>query len=378
MLVFWRHFRLGLFVVVFIGLGIYLGFTTPWRRVFGPAPDYAAVVRDGDPLVAAIYRFRAENGLWPEYLDDLVPRYVAATPGPTWYFTVEEGASLATTVDADQTHVGYGFDAVHPGWRVFGNNGTRTLRDDTGAAATHPAAASPEKRTANALAELDRRIAREAALVEHRRSKAAVLVSLHRTTEAREVIEQAAHDFPDDAWPEQALAALDPTPDAVAAFAKWDAEHPSFTHDYYLSLLYRMVHDEDRALAAMAHAMTLFIEIGSDDTHILAFYLFDMARYALVRKQYPLVLRITDAWQKESMAHHVEENSYLPLRAVAELALGDRAAAEKDLAMLETLKTPTWARHIEALKTALASDDRTFVYDPGNAPPPFDVFPLPQ
>jgi hypothetical protein len=377
-LAFWRHFRLGLFVVVFVALGIYLGFTTPWRRVFGPAPDYAAVVRDGDPLVAAIYRFRAENGLWPEYLDDLVPHYVVAPPKPTWYFTVEGGASLATTVDADQTHVGYGFEAKHPGWRIFGNDGIRSLRDDTGAAATHPAAASLLERTANELAEMDQRITREPAIIEHRRSKAAVLVSLHRTTEAREVIERAARDFPDDVWPQLARAALDPTPGAVAAFAKWNAERPRFTHDYYLSLLYRMVNDDGDAVAAMERAMTLSIEIGSDDTHILAFYLFDMARFALARKQYPLVLQITNAWQKESMAHRVEENSYLPLRAAAELALGDRAAAEKDLAMLETLKTRTWAQQIDALKTAVAGDERKFAYDPGRAPPPFDVFPLPQ
>ncbi len=144
MLGFWRTFRLGLFVVVFIALGIYLGFTTPWRKVFGRAPDYGAVMRSGDPLVAAIYRFRAVTGLWPEYLDELAPKYIAARPGPTWYFTVtSDGASLAMTVDAEQTHVGYGFDAAHPGWRVFGNDGTRTLRDDTGAATTHPAAPFP-------------------------------------------------------------------------------------------------------------------------------------------------------------------------------------------------------------------------------------------
>ncbi len=226
--------------------------------------------------------------------------------------------------------------------------------------------------------ELDRRTAREPGLMEHRRGKAALLRSLHRMTEARGELERAAHDFPDDAWPRLALAALDPTQDGVGAFANWDAEHPSFTHSYYLSLLYRMVHDDDHALAAMEHAMTLPIEIGADDTHILAFYLSDMARYALARKQWALVLQITNAWQKESAAHHIEENSYLPLRAAAELALGDRSAAERDLAMLDTLKTPTWAQHVDALKTAVANDDHTFVYDPGSTPPPFDIFPLPQ
>ena len=378
MLGFWRTFRLGLFVVVFIALGIYLGFTTPWRHLFGRAPDEAAAMRSGDSLVAAIYRYRAETELWPEYLDELVPKYLPALPAPTWYFvaTRRGGASLATTVDAEQTHVGYAFDA--PGWREFGNDGTRLLRDDTGAAATHPAAPVEEVRGENELMELDRRIAREPTLMEHRRDKAAVLVALHRTEEARGVIERAKQDFPSDAWPRLALAALDPTAEAVAAFALWDVDHPSFTHDYYVSLLYRRAHDDGEATAAMERALKTPIELAADDTHILAFYLFDMARYALRQKQFALVVTITNSWQKESEGHRVEENSYLPLRAAAELATGDRAAAQRDLAMLETLKTRTWAQHVEELKGAVAKDERGFAYDPGEAPGEYDVFPLPE
>ncbi|MGN6367168.1 MAG: tetratricopeptide repeat protein [Phycisphaerae bacterium] len=379
MLPFWRTFRLALFLFVFVVLGIYLGFTTPWRRLFGPRPDFAALLRSGDPLVAAIYRFHADTALWPEYLDDLAPKYLPASPPATWYFTLTpDGPSLATTVDADQTHVGYTFDLHHPAWRVFGYESPRTLRDDTASPTTHPAPPPENVRTENELAELDRRITREPRLLEHRRDKASLLLSLHRTDDARQVLQQAAADFPDAAWPRLALAAIDPTPDAIAAFAAWNTDHPAFTHDYDLFLLYRRTHDDPHALAAIHHALTLPIELAPDDTHILPFYLFDMARYALAHKQYALVLQITNAWQKQSAAHRIEENSYLPLRAAAELALGHPADAQKDLALLDTLKTPTWASNLHALQQAVDRGDTRFAYDPGNSPSPFDIFPLPQ
>src|ERR1700760_3387255 len=102
-------------------------------------------MKEGDPVVAGIYRFRGETGLWPEYLDDLVPRYLEKAAGVRWYYTLtREGPSLATTVGDRYTHVGYLFDAERPEWRVFGNEETRTLRWDAGAAATHPAMGSDE------------------------------------------------------------------------------------------------------------------------------------------------------------------------------------------------------------------------------------------
>jgi hypothetical protein len=120
------------------------------------------------------------------------------------------------------------------------------------------------------------------------------------------------------------------------------------------------------------------VELGPEDTDILPFYLFDMARYALRQKQYRLVVQIADAWQKESAAHRIEEDSYLPLRAAGELALGDPTAAKKDIAMVETLKTPTWARNLDGLQQAVDRGDQHFDYDPGDSPATFDIFPLPQ
>ena len=376
---FWRYFRVGLLLFVFVGLGFYLLLTTRWSRIFGPAPDYAAIVKEGDPAVAAIYRFRANTRLWPEYIDDLIPDYLARPLPAKWYYTVTaEGPSLATSITDPHTHVGYLFDAAHPEWRVFGGEDLRTLRSDVASATTLPALPSEQDRIAHELAELDRRIAREPTLIEHRRDKAAVLVSLKRLPEARDVIDRAAADFPDNFWPRLAIAGLDPTPDAIAHFAQWTTDHPSFTHDYYLALLYRQTNDAAHALATITHAVTQPIEVNPDDPNILPFYLWDMTRYTLQKNQFALVLELTNAWQKASLAHTIEENAHLPLRAAANLALGNTEAAKSDLTLLDSLKTPTWAQNISALQTAVSTNNRSFTYNPGSKPPPFDIFPLPQ
>ena len=62
----------------------------------------------------------------------------------------------------------------------------------------------------------------------------------------------------------------------------------------------------------------------------------------------------------------------------AHLVLGNKEKAQADLAMLDTLKTRTWAQNIPALQTAVAANDRSFTYDPSDSPPPFDIFPPPQ
>jgi hypothetical protein len=376
---FWRLFRLSLFVFVFLALGAYLAVTTPWARIFGSAPDYSALLRNGDLIVAAIYRYRAATNLWPEYLDDLVPRELPAAPAMKWFYTItRDGPSLAIDIDNSHTHLGYSFDATSPAWRLFGNDTPRTLRTDIGSPTTHPALAPESERTANELAELDRRIQREPTLIDHRRDKAALLKSLNRLPEARTTIEQAATDFPDNVWPKLAAAAIDPTPDAITHFAQWTTAHPSLTHDYYLALLYRQTNDTDHALATITHAATQPLELNPDDPNILPFYLWDMTRYALQQKQFALVLQLTNAWQKASLAHTIEENSYLPLRAAANLALSNNDAAQNDLSLLDSLKTKTWAQNLPALQSAITINNRSFTYDPGPTPAPFDIFPLPQ
>lgn len=44
----------------------------------------AETLAAGDPIIAALERFRADNNEYPETLDALVPRYLKEIPKPTW------------------------------------------------------------------------------------------------------------------------------------------------------------------------------------------------------------------------------------------------------------------------------------------------------
>jgi hypothetical protein len=258
---------------------------------------------------------------------------------------------------------------------------------------------------ANELAELNRRINREPGEVEHWRGKAGLLMALGRVPETREVVVAAQSALPGSYWPRMALAALDigiPTvepektksgskevtpsttqaaklPASVTAFSDWVGGQPSLTRYYYLSVLYRLANQEDPAAQAMAQAVAQPLEISADDPNIGAYYMWDMARWALARKRWELAVQICDAWGAAAKDHHVVEESYRPIRAAAELAMGAVASAQTDLAAIG--EKPLWAKNLDGpdgLREAVAKGDRGFRYKPGDSPREFRVFPVPE
>jgi hypothetical protein len=415
---YWWWIRLGLFIVLFIGLGIYLLSATPWRRWIGLAPDYSPLIARGNEIVNAVHAFRATHGLWPQYLEDLVPDYLPPTVldplpksqgGGRWFYdltpvpddTAPSGLrtlpSLSVTLpESKRAHLGYDFDPQDPAWHLFGDVETdsRTpYRPPPSPAATRPAA----ELLAAALTEMDRRIEREPGDVEHRRRKAGLLMTAGRLNDVRAAVARAAQDFPDSYWPRLATAVLDlaeppppppspaPHPPATApdapapirTFAEWVEKRPSFTHWFYLSHLERLANRPDAAAAAMSHAAKLPAEIAADDPNTSAYYLWDMARWTLESKRWPLVVEITDAWQLAHADKTVADASFLPLRAAARLASGNVTAAQADLAAFDDLPAPrrAWAKNVDDLRAAAARGDVGYRYVPGKLPGAFEVFP---
>jgi hypothetical protein len=251
------------------------------------------------------------------------------------------------------------------------------------------------------LQELDRRIVNDHGYMGHWRAKASVLLKLGRTPEAKAAIAGAKASNDNHFWPrlaEASLALQNPfastsAPAAAAApasapastwpqpaanFEAWARANPTFTHYYYLSLLDRTAGRDAEALAAIEEALKQPVAASADDTAPTALYLWDMARFALAQGKYDLVLKITDAWQKNASYPQREEDSYLALAAAAKLAKGDPAAAEAELKKLAARKTVTWAKNIDALRAAVERGDTKFRYDPGPNPPPYQVFQLPE
>lgn len=413
---YWWWIRLGLFCVVFVGLGVYLFSTTPWRRWMGLAPDYTPLLERGNRIVDAVYGFRAAHGLWPQYLEDMVPDLLepdvldpmpASLGGGRWFYdltpvaddTAPSGVrilpSLSTRLpEHARSHVGYDFDPRDPAWQFFGNaQGSRVPYRP----ADVPLRSAPELLPA-AVAEMDRRITREPGEVEHRRTKAGLLMAADRPSEARDVVARAATDFPNSCWPRLAAAVLDleppasapgppapaatapAAPPAVQAFAEWVERRPSFTRWFYRSHLERLAGRPDAAAAAIAQSLKFPVEVAPDDPNTAAYYLWDMTRWALESKRWPLVVELADAWQLAHQDRTVADISYLPLRAAARLATGNVAAAKADMASFDDAPPPrrAWAKDVDGLRAAVDRGDSAYRYSPGKLPAPFEVFPRPE
>ena len=417
----WTYFRYAVLLMAFIMLGFYLLVATPWQEwIFGP-PTYAEVIAEGQPIVSAIYKFKADTGLWPQYLEDLVPHYLPKTPDYAWYYTVTvDGPSLAKTrsTEKTRTHVGFDFNPTTPSWRVFGDLENRTLKTLPPPPTT--ASAPSESRTNATLAEFDRRIKREPHVIDHSRNKVSFLRNLHRLADARAAAGDCLDNNPTDYWPRLAIAALDlespatqsstqssvlstlpstePSATSTAPstqnadfmtqdFPTWVAANPTYTHYFYYFILLRDAHNDAAALDAISHMAALTPALDPDDDRILVFYIFDAARFALAHEKWDLVIALCDQWQKIEGEGHTGELSYYALRAAALLAKGGGSGgvsydnALLDLNKLAATLYHTWAQNLPALRAAVKAKDSSYRYDPGQpplTPAPYEIFATPQ
>jgi len=407
---FWKFFRFGVLTVAFILLGLYLFGSTNWAKLFGHLPTYAQWIKEGQPVAQAIYHFKAERGLWPEYLDELVPDYLS----PEQFKQVEKQEWEYTLVQRDgrpglsrriremhRTHVGYDFEPEKPSWIVFGDEEKRLLQ------IMSPPSFPPlphDQLVSNQFAELDRRIRRSSGqiVMEYRRQQISLLLSEGREAEARSRLAETQRLNTHHFWPRLATVKLDlqqqtgwgggvpagtqgvslytSLPPSFADFAAWVKADPTFTHWYYLSQAYRWAGLDSEALAAVVAASNLPAAATPNDFEITAFYLWDMSRFALQHKQWNLVLKLAEAWSQLPEDFRRVENSYLALSAAAKLGKGDVAGeggAKADMQSLRESKLATWAKNLDMLEDAIKRDDRTFQYDPGDKPE-FKLFELPQ
>ena len=68
-----RIIRFSLWIIGFAFLTVFLIQNTPRHKVDFFKPDYPTFAREGTPIVTAVYKFRNDRGLWPEYLADVAP-----------------------------------------------------------------------------------------------------------------------------------------------------------------------------------------------------------------------------------------------------------------------------------------------------------------
>ncbi len=387
----WRNFRYAVLLGGFVLLGAYLFMTTPWHEYIYGKPTYSEVIVEGQPIVDALYRFKTERGLWPQYIEDLFPDYLPQRPDTAWYYTLTpQGPSLAKarSTDKRRTHIGYDFDPRSPTWRAFGDSDNRVLQT-LPPPATSTSAPSSEQRLANSLAELDRRIVREPGDMDHWRHKVSILRKAGRIPEAQTVIQEALTRYPANFWPRLALAALQfetfnnttsPTtfPDVTSEFDQWTKDNPSYSHSFYLSVLHRLANNDPAALATLEKMPALPMQLLAGDDQSLDYYAWDASRFALAQQRWDLVVALCDQWQKTVEDGNAKQYSFLPIRAAARLALGDFDKAQADVDRLRAENVNTWSKNEPALEAAIKAKDKTFRYPPGPLPAPYSVFAQPE
>ncbi|MHC5059533.1 MAG: hypothetical protein ACYTFK_00385 [Planctomycetota bacterium] len=82
------------------------------------------VIREGQPIVEAIYEYKNKKGVWPKSIEDFVPQYLEAMPNDLWRYS--EG-SLRRHFKQTRYLVGYDFGLDNVGW-IGGSEGFKEIK----------------------------------------------------------------------------------------------------------------------------------------------------------------------------------------------------------------------------------------------------------
>jgi tetratricopeptide (TPR) repeat protein len=302
-------------------------------------------------VVQAICNYRAENGMLPYSLDDLVPQFLDKVPDDhrlrwqlRWLFV---GPKLL-----------YSFDKDNGGWAPH-----LTLPK---VMPTHAVPGGDALVQAH-LAEYDRRIATSPTNIDHYTDKIVYLISINRRTEARATCKTAARAFPESWRPLMGLAMFAESKDLAQAEAQLRSffeKHPAFIRYWCLSRYYRNLGRHRDAIDALRLAVKQPLEnIEDEGVFVPNAYAFDAAKYAYEQHEYELVIDITKVWSSPRGTFSNPGADFYAFRAAAELALGRLDEAREHV---KSARSALWANNLQGLARAVGAGDRSFIYDPGD------------
>ena len=329
--------------------------------------EFVAIAQIHQHIAQAINDYRADHGMLPQKLDDLVPTYLNDVPS-----NMNLGFSghiLSIHAGVPHTYVSYDFKPEEEGWYVGGDFGDGQLPVPKALSTRQPLTGES---LANArLAEYDRRISTSNDLYFAKNNysqKIAYLVSLGRKSEAIETCRVGALAFPDWWRPRMCAAMLtgsEKTINAEKDLRSWVSKYPTFIHYWYLCHFYRSLDRHEDAIAALQEAVKHSLADTDPDGDLVPdAYAFDAAAYACQRNLPGLVLEITKLWEKPRGVYTYHNENLNAFKAAAELALGKFDEAESDLQIV--LKgRGLWVRNLDQLRRAVKSNDQGFVYDAG-------------
>jgi len=345
-----------------------------WRKVnfnrwtLPTMEEYAAIAAPYQPIVQAIYDYRAEHGHLPSTLADLTPRYLRTIPDQAkWYGeSLDISAGFENPLDRNISQlVFYSFRPNEEGWRTGGALAFGPLPLPQ-LASTRPSS-NAEEMNAIRLSEFDQRIAASPADTHPRKGKICFLVSLGRTFDALRVCEEAAAACPSWWFPQMVLANLSPPVGGAAGarrLSAWADQHPTFLHYWCLARVCRDRGQDQDALAALERGAACSLEMEPDKgwNPIAIFY--DAATYAYEQRHYQLAVTITRLWS----TFPYPGGDVYALQSAAEFSLGqfDAAQSDADAAVREQQRQAIWTQHLDQLQQAVAARDASFVLETHN------------
>ncbi len=336
-----------------------------------------AVAKRGTPIVNSVYQFKHENGLWPDSLAELAPKYVDDSKCLGWSFQSSHNGRWTLTNSDGFPHTVVNYFHPQDGkaeWQVSSGEEQAAL----GLAQEVPIFPSVDvKELAKKSKTLIlQRIQQKPKQMIHHKGLISILYSKGEFNEASEACEKCLKRWPKTWWPRvmEAMISvkLGKTKEAEERFVAWVNEYDDFNHWFCLSQFYHTAGQKENCAVALQKAVKS--KVG--DTRVTwneteensgTLTASDTAWYAALlayrENNIELTLAVCDHWD----AYRIQWNQLPwvhPLRAACYLKQGKMVEAKRVIQeMDDKWRTPV---HIQAesLRKAIESGNTKYIYDP--------------
>ncbi len=347
-------------VIVMLAVCGFLGLMGTAHAPRKTLEEYRAIARSGRPIVSAIYAYKYSNGLWPQRIEDLVPDYLSEEAVHHWQYAWLYWGKWEL-INQEESPVGvavaqYIFDKVGGKWVLSSREGEVPLYVPQRVPA-RPSISEEELRL-RTIALFRERISREPDSEAHPKGLISYLIRTGRLPEAQEACSQFNKKLSDH-WGEWVKASVDASSghgDQALRDLRFLPDYESFIGHFRVAHVCAVMGQPTEAAGEVKLALGYQPEgaVG----YIPEVFLYECARYAFLQKDYELVLKVADAYDR--IRYNSEESKHA-LRAAAMLGLGkfDEAEVHYNAAIAHT--SAAWA-NVEGLLDAIHGKRRDYVW----------------
>jgi hypothetical protein len=341
-----------------------------------------AIAESAKPILDAVYRFDHQNGLWPNDLDELVPKYVKEEQVAGWRYNTHHDGYWTLINYAGYPHTAVQFRYLKDKggqWEVSWGEGQAELKVPYTPLPLEKLPA--EEINKHLLATISKRIERHPGQIIHHKGLITVLADRGLYAEARQACRKCLAIWPDLWWPNITLAILDirlgPAADGEKRLRAWVDQHKDFVHAYFLAHYYHAAGEAEKSFAALRRATELPIthdwdKSGEKETGEILIWSNEVyLRYAAILayqgQQTDLCLAVCNRWEK-----YVKEEKrygdpgYAIFRAACFVNQGKGAEAVQLIDAV--IEGPNYGYSfdsgVKALKKAAQENDVKHVFDP--------------